>query len=683
MGVLTDQSIKTFFNGISRQPSNVRLPSQHEAADNVLFSVVSGGFEGRPCMQMIAALTDVDSSLDWTMHIMDRDENERYAILISENGDLKVFDLIDGTEQTVQAYDADVQTYLSQIPENLSFVTVADYTFVVNRTTEVVMDPSKTAPGTFRDSVQLFSDLPGSATDGDVYRISNGASPLDDYYVKYVSADTEWVECAKPGEVIGFDAKTMPHQIVREEDGSFSVSRVEWSDRQVGDAESVKDPSFVGRAFKDIFFFKNRLGFVSDENTFFSQAADFFNLWPDQANVVGDSDPVDIAASTTKVTILQWVVPFRRALFLSADLAQFELASSDFMTPTSVAVDLATSYEATNLCRPTTLGDELYFAAEKQGKTVIYEYFYDDDTLSNTAIDVTKHAEGYIPGRVYLMEGSAIANTLLCVADGDSASMYTYRVFWNGQEKIQSAWSRWTFDNSYIDGVKVINDTAYVLVTHNDTLCLTKIPLEQEAIDEGLGFDVKLDWREELSGVYDAQTDRTTFTVSQPHDDEYQVILGGEWVEGLKGRLLQVTYPTSTTIEVVGDFSAHPVYVGKNYKQRVELSRIFMRDQSNAAMISGRLQLKDIQFSFTNSGYFEVHVTPQQRDKRIVKMTGRQIGTPSNAVGTVPILTGKISAPVKSRGDTTRIEIINETHLPMIVNSAVWRGFYNEISKQG
>lgn len=683
MGILVDQPIKTLFNGVSRQPHNVRLPSQHENAENVLFSVVTGGFEGRPCLQLVKALEGLNADLDWALHVIDRDETEQYAVLVNNNGDVHVYDIQSGTPRTVQPYSSSVRNYLKALPENLAFVTVADYTFVVNRQVDVEMNPNTTAPGTFKGSVKTFADLPATAADNDVYRILNGATSLDDYYVMFDSSQSAWVECAKPGDVVGFKVNTMPHRIVREADGTFTVSAVPWKTRQVGDTDAVPTPNFVGRKFKDVFFFKNRLGFIADENVFFSQAGDYFNLWPEQANVVSDADPVDVAASTTKVTILQWAAPFRKALFLVADRAQFELSAADILTPTGVTVDLATSYDATNLARPVTMGDELYFASEKQGTTVIYEYFYDDNTLSNTAIDVTKHAEGYIPGRVYQMVGSPVANTLALVSDADPSSLYTYRVFWNGDEKVQSSWGRWTFDSTYIDGMAVLNDTLYALVSHNDTLCLCKIPLERETPDPVLGFDVKLDWRETVTGTYNPATNKTTFTSSLPHDNEYKVILSGAWDLGLRGRTLQVTYPTAKTIQVTGDYSTHPVYIGKHYVQRVELSRIFMRDETSTAQITGRLQVKDIRFSFTDSGYFEVHVTPSLRDTKVVKMTGRQIGTVVNTIGTVPILSGSIQAPVKSRGDTTKIEIINPTHLPFIVNSAVWRGFYNELSRQG
>ena len=39
MGKLLEQSIKTLYQGVSRQPDPVRLPGQVEEAENVLFSI--------------------------------------------------------------------------------------------------------------------------------------------------------------------------------------------------------------------------------------------------------------------------------------------------------------------------------------------------------------------------------------------------------------------------------------------------------------------------------------------------------------------------------------------------------------------------------------------------------------------------------------------------------------------
>ena len=53
MGKLVEQSIKTMYQGVSRQPDPVRLPGQVEEADNILVSIVTGGIENRPASRHI------------------------------------------------------------------------------------------------------------------------------------------------------------------------------------------------------------------------------------------------------------------------------------------------------------------------------------------------------------------------------------------------------------------------------------------------------------------------------------------------------------------------------------------------------------------------------------------------------------------------------------------------------
>ncbi len=44
MGRLVEGQIPQIFNGVSRQPNSVRFPGQVQEAENVIFSVESGGF---------------------------------------------------------------------------------------------------------------------------------------------------------------------------------------------------------------------------------------------------------------------------------------------------------------------------------------------------------------------------------------------------------------------------------------------------------------------------------------------------------------------------------------------------------------------------------------------------------------------------------------------------------------
>ena len=57
----------------------------------------------------------------------------------------------------------------------------------------------------------------------------------------------------------------MPHALVREADGTFTLKRLEWDNRESGDDDSNPYPTFIDNTISDIFFYRNRLGFISDE----------------------------------------------------------------------------------------------------------------------------------------------------------------------------------------------------------------------------------------------------------------------------------------------------------------------------------------------------------------------------------------------------------------------------------
>ena len=75
--------------------------------------------------------------------------------------------------------------------------------------------------------------------------------------------------------------------------------------REVGDEDSNPDPSFVGQTVKDMFFYMNRLGFLSSDSVILSQPGDYFNFFVGSAIAVSDADPIDMTASSTKPATLE------------------------------------------------------------------------------------------------------------------------------------------------------------------------------------------------------------------------------------------------------------------------------------------------------------------------------------------------------------------------------------------
>ena len=88
------------------------------------------------------------------------------------------------------------------------------------------------------------------------------------------------------------------------------------------------------------------------------------------------------------------------------------------------------------------------------------------------------------------------------------------------------------------------------------------------------------------------------------------------------------------------------------------------------AIAEGRVQVRYLTVSFSNTGFFKVEVTPDYRDISTHPFTGRILGDGGNIIGTVPLKDGKFRVPVYSKADQVKIECKNDTPLPCALVSA-------------
>ena len=141
MARLVSSSIQNLLNGISQQPDTVRLPNQANIQENGLSDVVFG-LGKRPPTEHIAKLSTATDVAVKT-HLINRSEIEEYQILIT-NGGIKAYTLA-GVEKTVVAPSG--LTYLATTtPQtDINCITVADYTFIINKTKTVAKSGSASA----------------------------------------------------------------------------------------------------------------------------------------------------------------------------------------------------------------------------------------------------------------------------------------------------------------------------------------------------------------------------------------------------------------------------------------------------------------------------------------------------------------------------------------------------------
>ena len=658
-----NRSIPNMFNGVSQQPPALRLPSQANIQENGMSSVVDG-LSKRPPTRHIAKFNDKDTE-EIYIHTINRDKFSQYVVMI-EDGELYVYDL-DGNNIPVDYPDGKSYLNAGSPRDDFSAVTVADYTFIVN-TKVKVLQSNAVAPGSLAGSVQQFIDLPD--TGGGYYEIAGtGANNFDNYYVRKVG--DVWRETVKPGLKTAFNPNTMPHALVDEGNGRFTFKELDWDPRYVGDDLTAKFPSFTGNTIADVFFHRNRLGFLSKENVIFSRSGEFFNFFPETVTTILDTDPVDVSVSHNKVATLKHATSYNTSLMLFADQAQFQLTAKDVLTPKTAAINVTTEYNVNNKVTPVSAGTSLYFAVDKGEATSIKEYEVQPLTYNNEAADVTAHCPRYIPQDCYKLASSDLENTVVALCESDRSAMWIYKYYWaSPDEKVQSSWSKYVVAaQDSILNADFIDNKLYLVIKRFDGTYLEMIDFSYNQVDEDLGFLIHLDSRVDVKGTFDPDTLKTSWTVPYPTTGyEWRAVLGAKFT-GKIGGTLKLNAEGTYILTCVGDWSDHPVTIGKQYLFKYQLSPIYYKDSQKLAVPHYKLNLKNMHLFYDRSGYFKV--TVEMKGSETYEYTlNPTLGDEILKVGEAVISRGNFRFPIFGDGEHTKITVESSSMFPLSIQGA-------------
>ena len=328
----------------------------------------------------------------------------------------------------------------------------------------------------------------------------------------------------------------MPHVLIRQADGNFRFARVDgdsytlsgvsytlpkWGERTVGDLDSAPNPSFVGGKINNVFFFRNRLGFLADDNAILSRVSEFFNFFPETVLSVIDSDPIDVAASHTKVAILKHAVTMGEQLILFSDQTQFVLtSSSDSLTPKTANVVVATEFESSDLAQPVGSGSSIYYLTNKGSFAGVREYITQENVAIKDASNITIHVPRLIPSNIFKLAVSTNEDVLILLGSDNPNKLYINRwLYGDNFQKILNSWSTFTLNSAKsIRNIDFIGTDLFMVVEEANGTTLEKIPFEAEFRETNAEFEYHLDHKvtEATTGVsvaYNATTDVSTFTV--------------------------------------------------------------------------------------------------------------------------------------------------------------------------
>jgi hypothetical protein len=630
---------------------------------------------------------------------------------------------LDGTERAT--YNAgsggDVDAILNDLVSDINGNTYGGKTFSATRvgpgiyisatsaagtpdfTIEVVGGPSDTAMTVFQDTVPNVSDLPLQCRNGYKVRIVNSLDvDVDDMYVEFVTdggatyGSGTWEESNAWGITYELDPQTLPHQLVRQTDGSFTFGPITWEDRLIGDLTTNPDPSFVGSQISNVFFYRNRLGFLSGESVILSRAGDYFNFFATTALTVTDDDPIDINASSVKPVNLRFVRPASVGLVLFSDTEQFILSTdSDILSPKTSKINELSSYECDNSVEPVTLGTSLAFLS----KTPLYSRLYEITRISTTEPPVMGEQTQYVPELVPSTITSMIASpalSLVSLGTAGNSTIYQYRFIQQGDQRTVNSWYKWDLTGTLLDQFFDIS-TYYAVVANGNDVYVQSYDLTQASeegfltLPSGEKTDVCLDlWNVNPYRTYDDADDTTRIRLpyDEVTDGTFAVVLLGRYI-GASDALTSasvgaVLYPTVESdtdgdyVDIDGDYRGRDLIIGYIYNMEVDLPKFFVTSsegQSSVSDFTSDLIIHRVKVSTGLSGpvKYQVNITGRPEWSNTVEAVApyvydlNNVNLSSDATHTVPIY---------QRNENLSIKIVGDTPLPVTLLSLTWEGNY-------
>ena len=562
-----------------------------------------------------------------------------------------------------------------------------------------------------KGTVDTISDLPTKAEHGFIVKILGAAATgADDYYVKFVTTVGSgfghgvWQETVAPAIQYLFDATTMPHVLVRETDGTFTFRKFTWSGRVAGDAITAPNPSFVGSTIQNVNLFRNRLALLADENVILSAADAYDRFWPESVQTVVDSDPIDLSAGSRKINLLTSSLAFADVLLVFSRNGQFRLSGGNAvaasLTPKTATITQVTAFEMSQAVDPVIVGRTMYFPVPRGEYGGLREFFLPDASGPvPTSEEVTAAVPRFLPSDLSNLIATAAEEAVYAVSKSQPRRIYLYKFLFQGDDKLQSAWSYWEFNaGKSVIGIDLIDSDLYAVVQYSDAVYLERIVTHPDAVDTGTTVEMLLDRKTTEASCSVALTTpsgldvQSTITLPYPiNTSTSNMAVVGRFFAGntlQHGQVVQVLSSTAAggaggngTLTVRGDLTGAEFFVGELYGMLYEFSTQYLKEQppgGGMAVIAGpKLQLRTWTMLFDKSSSFSIKVTPRGRDTQTYPYTGFEIGDQDVSLGELALRTSKFRVPVMAQNIEAKIEVVSSSPLPCRLQSAEWEGWYH------
>ena len=645
--------------------------------------------------------------------------NQAFVVIsvVAYNAKYSVF--INGTEysyttpQNVSGGVVDASAIASSLTSSINAITGITATQVgpgiyISGTSAFTISTSGSAAEegiyAFQDQINVTGRLPNQCHNGYVVKVYNSdIVDADDMWVQFnttnnaASGPGVWEETIAPGLKFELDEKTMPHQLVRQTDGSFKYEAVDWTDRLVGDDTTNPEPSFIGQKIKHIFFYRNRLGFLAKENIILSKSGDYFNFFAGSAQLVAADDPIDITATSRTPVNLTYVQTVAVGLVLFSQNEQFLLSTdADILGPTTAKINTLSNYECDESLEAVSLGTTLSFVS----KTLLWSRVYELGDIRKEAPaeanEISNNVSELIPADINSFISSP-ALSIISFGKTGSSTLYQYRFYQTGNERLANTWYKWTLTGNLRE--QFFDETTFYAVCDDGTNVFIQSYDLTQASEEGfltLPTGEKTDVCMDMFNVnprrsYSTSTKKTRiylpYTKLPNKDSKICVVILGGYIgqtvaaEKSIGAVLTGSSLSHGTgyVDIDGDYRGRNLIIGYLYDMTIQLPQFYFGKTEGRQYITDSTADLIIHRLKVNTGLsgpitYSVDITGRSDWENVVNVTLPN----SYTLGNVNIsASSEHIIPIFQRNTNLKITIKGDTAFPVSLNSMSWEGNYN------
>lgn len=484
----------------------------------------------------------------------------------------------------------------------------------------------------------------------------------------------------------GFDPLTMPRALVNSGVNIFNITVPAWGTRLVGDSLSAKDPSFVGKTIRNMFFHRNRLGFLTVDAVSLSEANSFFNFYPTTVIQVLDTDRVDVKANSTLVDDFHGATSFDRDLFVFGSRTQYRLVGEPLLTPKTAEMKLVTGFDSNPQIAPITVGSRIYFSATRGVYSSFRELYLTNDSVLDAPL-ISAQSPEYVPAAIRHMAAST-SDDLLAVCPIGQDALYIYAYYFQGAEKLMGGWSRWEFkraDGTFLQPLHAEFLNSRLILTLRTSEAISVVELDVALSDSGnLGeyrvacIDFGLDYTPdvmELDGLGNTLITPIGLSIAA---NVKAVIIDPSAPEA--GQEVPITFDAGVGKYVLpGDLTDYQaVRIGLRVDSEYTFSEFYARRQSPAGGTItdtlSRLSIRRVEVVYENGTQFRSEVTPEARPAHTHLEPSNAAVVYSGYAGEYPYVpkAGLFRFGVNTKNTKTLIKLVSNSVHPVDFLSATW-----------